>query len=81
MVSQDEEVDKIDYQLTEDDGKLVPGNQCTADTARSDFGNIHRTDGRSQSHTYTTYDAVKIERQQKRIGGFPVRKYQKFRIV
>ena len=32
-------------QLTEDDGKLIAAHQHTAHIARSDFADIHRTDG------------------------------------
>ena len=40
-----DEIDEVNHQLTEDDGKLIAAHQHTAHIARSDFADIHRTDG------------------------------------
>ena len=61
MVTQNQEVYKVDYQHAENNGKLIAGHQCTPDIGWCYFGNIHRTDGRCQPHTDTTYDAVKVK--------------------
>ena len=45
VVAQDNEVHKVNDQLTENNGELVPRYQCTTNVAWSNFGNVHRTDG------------------------------------
>ena len=37
---------EVHYKLTEDDGELIPRNKLTAHVAWSNFGYIHRADGR-----------------------------------
>ena len=81
MTAQNKEVDKVNHQLTEDNGKLIPRHQCSANVARSDFGNVHRTNGGSQPHTYTAQDTVEIESHQKRIGRNAMLKEQEFGII
>ena len=81
MTAQNKEVDKVNHQLTEDNGKLIPRHQCSANVARSDFGNVHRTNGGSQPHTYTAQDTVEIESHQKRIGRNAMLKEQEFGVI
>ena len=45
VTAEDDEVDEINDELTEDDGELVPGYQHTTDVGWCDFAYIHRTDG------------------------------------
>ena len=80
MVAQDEEVDEINYQLTEDDGELVPRNEHAADVRRSHLADIHRANGRSQTHADTANDTVKVEHNQQRIGGNTMLEEQEFRV-
>ena len=67
MAAQNQEIHKVDYQLAEDNRKLIPRNQCSSNIARSDFSDIHRTDGRCQSNPYTAQNPVEIECNQKGI--------------
>ena len=80
MGTQDKEVDEIDHQLTEDDGKLVPAHQHTADMRGRYLSYIHRTDGGCQSHTYTTDDTVDIEHDKQRERGLALLEKDKLRI-
>src|SRR5690554_7194280 len=38
-------VDEVHHQHTKDNGKLVERNQTTTNVGRSNFTNVHRTDG------------------------------------
>ena len=80
MAANDEEVDEIHHQLTENDGKLVPGNQASPFAGRCNFGNVHRADGRCQSHAKASQDTVSVERDQQTRGRDAFLKEQEFRI-
>ena len=79
MRAHDDEVDKVNHQLTEDDGKLVPAYQHTADVARSHLADIHRTDGRSHTHTDTAEHAIEVEHHQERPVRLSLRQDVRFR--
>ena len=61
MISHNDEIDKIDHQLTEDDSKLIPTNQHTTYITWCDFSNIHRTNSRSHTNTNATQDTIDVE--------------------
>ena len=61
MISHNDEIDKIDHQLTEDDSKLIPTYQHTTYITWCDFSNIHRTNSRSHTYTDTTQDTIEVE--------------------
>ncbi len=61
MFAHDDEVDEVNHQLTEDDSKLVPAYEHSADVAWGNLTDIHRTDSRSHTHTDTTEHTVEIE--------------------
>ena len=81
MCTHDEVIGEIDYQLTEDDGKLVPGNKCAAFVCRRYLSNIHRADCRSQADAYAAEDAVAVKDFQQGLGGYAVRQYTCFRRI
>ena len=72
VVAQDEEVDEVNHQLTEDDGKLVPRDEHASDVRGSHLADVHRADGRGQTYADTTDDAVDVEHDEQRVGGFAV---------
>ena len=45
VVAEDEEVNEINHQLTEDDGKLVAGDEHASDVGGCYLADIHRADG------------------------------------
>lgn len=80
MVAEDEEVDKVGDQLAEDDGELVPRHQHTTDAARCYLTDIHRADGRGQTHTDTADDAVDVEHYEQRQGRLALRQHHRLGI-
>ena len=81
MIAQDNEIYEIHNQLTEDNRKLVPRNQSTADIRRSNLSNIHRTYSRCQTHTYTSEHTIEIESPEQRVCRCSMFKNQKLRII
>ena len=81
VVAQNQEVDKVHNQLSEDDGKLVPRHQRTTYVAGCYFGDVHGADGRCQTYTYTTQYAVEVEGDEQRIGGLTVFKEEELGVV
>ena len=79
MGTHDDEIDEVNHQLTEDDGKLIAAHQHTAHIARSDFADIHRTDGRSHTNTDTTQHTIEVEYHQQRPVGMSLRQEIRFR--
>ena len=79
VVAKDEEVDEVNQQLTEDNGKLVPRNKHTANIRRCNLANIHRADGRSQTYTDTTDDTIDVEHDEQREARSAVLEEQKLR--
>ena len=65
MVAQDEEVHKVDHQLTEDDGELVPRDEHTSYIRRRHLADIHRADGRSQAYSDTADHTIEVEHDEK----------------
>ena len=61
MRSEDDEVDEIHHELSEDNRKLVPADEHSADIARCHLADIHRTDGRRHSYTEAAKHTVGIE--------------------
>ena len=61
MVSQDDEIDEIDDQLSEDDGKLVPADQFSTHVSRCHFADIHRANSRSKSYAYAAQYSICVE--------------------
>ena len=61
MISHNDEIDKIDHQLTEDDSKLIPTYQHATYITWCDFSNIHRTNSRSHTNTNATQDTIEVE--------------------
>ena len=45
MLAEDEEVDEVNDQLAEDDGKLIPRHKSATDIGWLHLGNIHWADG------------------------------------
>ena len=80
VVTQDEEVDEIDNQLTEDDGKLVPRDKHAPDVRRSHLADIHGTDGGGQAYANAADDAVDIEHDEQRERGHAMLESHKLRI-
>ena len=80
MRTHNQEVDKVNHQLTEDNGKLVPTNQHTAHITWCDFANIHRTDGRSHSHADTTEHTIEVKHYEQGPVGLSLRKDIAFRL-
>ncbi len=81
MLAKNQEIDEINHQLTEDYGKLVPRHECSTHVARRHLGDIHRTDGRSQTYAYATKHTVGVESPQQRNAGLAVFKEQELGIV
>jgi hypothetical protein len=61
ITAKDDEVDEIDHQLAEDNGKLVPRYQHSTDIRRCHLADIHRADSRCQTHANTANDTVNVE--------------------
>ena len=80
MVAQNEEIDEIDYQLTKDNGKLVPRYKHAADIGGSHLANVHRADGRGQTYANATDDAVDIEHHEQGERGYALLENHEFRL-
>ena len=77
MVAHNDETDKVDNQLAEDDGKLVPRHQGAAQVAGGHLGNIHGTEGRSHAYANAAKDTVKVEGYQQPDRDLPFREEKK----
>ena len=77
MLAEDEEVDEVDHQLSEDDGKLVPRHEHASDVRRCHLADIHRADGRCQSYADAADDAVDVEGDEQAEGGMAFLKEEK----
>ena len=80
MVAQDEEVDEVHHQLTKDNGELVPRHEHASDVRGSHLTDIHRTDGRSQSHADTTNHTIDVEHDEQRVGRSTMLEEHKLRL-
>ena len=78
VFTENEEVDKVDNQLTEDNGKLVPGNKHASDIRGCYLTDIHGADGRCQTDTDTADNTIDVEHDEQRKCGSSVLKEQKF---
>ena len=72
VVAEDEEVNEINHQLTEDDGKLVAGDEHASDVGGCYLADIHRADGWCETYADATDDAVDVEHDEQRVAGFSV---------
>ena len=81
MVTHNQIVHKVHNQHTKDNGKLVTGNQCSANIGWSYFGNVHRTYGRCQSYSDTSQNTIQIECYQQIHIRFSVFEEKNFRII
>ena len=80
VVAEDEEVDEVDDELSEDDGKLVPRDEHAADVAGCHLADVHRTDGRGQSDADAANDAIDVEHDEQRIRGHAMLEEQELRL-
>ncbi len=81
MLAEDEEVDKVYYKLTEDDGKLVPRHEGASHVGGCHLGDIHGADGRGQTHTDAAEYTVYVKHYEQRSRGLAILEEQKFRII
>ena len=61
MVAHNQEVDEVNHQHTEDNGKLVTRYQCSTNIRGCNFCDVHRTYGRGKTYTDTAQYAIQIE--------------------
>ena len=64
VLAEDDEIDEVDHELAEDDGKLVPRDERSAYVRRRHLGNVHGADGRGKAHAHASDDAVDVERHE-----------------
>ena len=64
--AEDEEVDKVYHELTEDDGELVPADEHATDARGCYLTDIHRADSRCHAHADAAKDAVEVKDDEQR---------------
>ena len=61
MGAENDEINEINHELAEDDGKLVPAHKHAADVARGHLTDVHGADGGGHAHAYAAQHTIEIE--------------------